>query len=148
LRRPFDPNHCLEIADDIVAYHGRLGAGQSDCSIADVKDGCGLCISRSLRLVEAVPGKHGDKRQKHREGHSDYREYRCCDVIVSAAELDGQELVDRQFQEHCAERRQANQQKPDPPERVLVDHAGLHDELHYVLAAGDGIFTAGLSEHE
>jgi len=55
LHRPFDPNHCFEIADDVVAHHGRLGTGQSDCNIADAKDGCGLCISSSLRLVEAVP---------------------------------------------------------------------------------------------
>src|SRR6266436_3410113 len=87
LRGPLDPHHRLEVADDAVSDRDHLRAGEPDRDIVDVENEGGFRIGGGLRLVEAFPGEHGYKCQEHCESHSDDREYRGRDVVVSAAEL-------------------------------------------------------------
>ena len=114
----------------MLAQQRLLRVGEPERNIVDVANRAGLGIACGLRGIVAFPDDHGDERQQHRKSHADNREYRRGDVIVPAPEFERQQGADRQSEQDRTECRGARHQEPDTPERVLVDHARMHHELH------------------
>jgi len=96
LRRPFDPDHGLDIADDGIAHRRFLGVGEPGRGIVDIENAAGFGVARGFRLVEVLPGEHGDKGQQHREGGADDGKDRARHVIVPLPEFEGEQLARRQ----------------------------------------------------
>ena len=52
VRRPLDPHHCLEIANDVVAHRRHLRVGKADRGIVDVEDQRSFCIAAAFALLK------------------------------------------------------------------------------------------------